>query len=267
MSVDVHATADGPADAPVVVLSGSLGSTLEMWEPQVAALAERFRVVRYDIRGHGRSPVPDGPYSMADLGGDVLRLLDRLGADRACFAGLSIGGMTGLWLAAHAPERVDRLAVLCTSALLGPADSWAQRAATVRERGAGAVAEAVVGRWFTPGFARREPGVAERMRAMVASTPAEGYAGCCTAIGRMDLRADLAAITAPTLVVAGADDPATPPEHAERIAAGITGARLRVLADAAHLASWEQADEVNGLLLGHFAPVGADPAADARPTT
>ncbi|ASU84761.1 3-oxoadipate enol-lactonase [Nocardiopsis gilva YIM 90087] len=261
MSIDVHSTVHGPPGAPVVVLSGSLGSTLEMWEPQVAALAQRFRVVRYDIRGHGRSPVPEGPYEMADLGGDVLRLLDRLGADRVRFAGLSIGGMTGLWLAAHAPERVERLAVLCTSALLGPAETWAQRAATVRAEGTGAVADAAVGRWFTPGFAEREPSVVERIRAMVASTPAEGYAGCCAAIERMDLRADLAAITAPTLVIAGAEDPSTPPEHAERITAGIGGARLRVVADAAHLASWEQADEVNGLLLDHFAAATTHPKA------
>ncbi|WP_046469032.1 3-oxoadipate enol-lactonase [Allosalinactinospora lopnorensis] len=253
MSVDVHHVADGPADAPTVVLSGSLGSTLDMWGPQVAALTPEFRLIRYDLRGHGKSPVPDGPYSIADLGGDVLRLLDRLGADRVHFAGLSIGGMIGMWLAAHAPDRIDRLALLCTSARLGPPEGWAQRAAVVREEGAGAVAAGVTQRWFTPGFAEREPEAAERMRAMVASSSSEGYAGCCAAIEHMDLRPELPRIAAPTLVVAGAHDPATPPEHAERIAGGISGARLRVLDGAAHLASWERADQVNELLREHFA--------------
>ncbi|GAA3755946.1 3-oxoadipate enol-lactonase [Spinactinospora alkalitolerans] len=253
MSVDVHYRIDGPDDAPAVVLSGSLGSTLEMWEPQAAALSGDFRVIRYDIRGHGSSPVPDGPYSMADLGSDVSRLLDRLGIARAHFAGLSIGGMTGMWLAAHAPDRVDRLALLCTSAQLGPPENWAQRAAAVRAEGVGAVAAGVLERWFTPAFAEREPDTVERLTAMVAGTPAEGYAGCCAAIEHMDLRADLPGITASTLVVAGADDPSTPPDHAQRIAAGIPGARMRVVPGAAHLASWEQAGMINPLLREHFA--------------
>ncbi|GAB3205103.1 3-oxoadipate enol-lactonase [Marinactinospora thermotolerans] len=252
MTVDVHHVIDGPEDAPVLILGGSLGSTLEMWEPQVADLARDLRVVRYDMRGHGRSPVPGGPYTIADLGADVVRLLDRLGVRRAHFAGLSIGGMTGMWLGAHAPERIDRLALLCTSALLGPPEGWSRRAATVRAEGTGAVAAGVVERWFTPGFAHAEPAVVERMTSMVAATPAEGYAGCCAAIERMDLRPDLPAIAAPTLVVAGADDPATPPAHAELIADAVPGARLEVVGPGAHLASWERADQVNPLLRAHF---------------
>lgn len=251
-AVELHHVLDGPAGAPVLLLAGSLGSTLEMWEPQVEALAGEFRVVRYDHRGHGKSPVPAGPYSIADLGADVLRLLDRLDVPSAQLAGVSLGGMTAMWLAAHAPERVDRLALLCTSAQLGPPQGWAERAATVRAEGTGAVAAAVVSRWFTPGYAARHPGEVARLTAMVAGTPAEGYASCCGAIEHMDLRADLARITAPTLVVAGADDPATPPEHAERIAAAISGARLSVLPGAAHLASWERADAVTGLLREHL---------------
>lgn len=250
--VDVSYSVDGPPDAPVLVLGGSLGSTREMWEPQVEPLARDFRVVRYDTRGHGESPVPDGPYTIADLGGDVVRLLDRLGAQRVHFAGLSIGGMTGMWLAAHAPERVDRLALICTSALLGPPEAWAQRAAAVLKEGAGVVADTVVSRWFTPEFARREPETVARMRDMIAATPPAGYAGCCTAIERMDLRADLARISAPTLAIAAAEDPATPPEHLERIAEGIGGAELRVVEHAAHVASWEAADEVTALLRSHF---------------
>nr|WP_184638815.1 3-oxoadipate enol-lactonase [Streptomonospora salina] len=259
MSVDVHHVVQGPRDAPLLVLSGSLGSTLQMWRPQIDALSQDFRVVAYDTRGHGGSPVPAGPYSLADLGGDVLRLLDRLGAERAHFAGLSLGGMTGMWLAARAPERIDRLALLCTAPHLEP-DGWRRRAETVRDEGTGAVADGVVQRWFTPGYAEREPGVAERMRAMVAGTPAEGYAGCCAAIQHMDLRPDLPRVAAPTLVVAGADDPATPPEHAERIAAAVPHARLHRV-DGAHLASWESADAVTGLLRTHFG------GGDDTPTT
>ncbi|GAB3465562.1 3-oxoadipate enol-lactonase [Streptomonospora sediminis] len=251
MSVDVHHTAEGPPDAPLLVLSGSLGSTLEMWRPQVGALADRFRVVCYDTRGHGRSPVPPGPYSLAELGGDVLRLLDRLGAERAHFAGLSLGGMTGMWLAAHAPDRIGRLALLCTAPKMAP-EGWKQRAATVREQGTGAVAASVVERWFTPAYAEREPATAADMRRMVAGTPAEGYAGCCTAIEHMDLRPDLAHISAPTLVAAGSQDPATPPAEAERIAAAVPGARLHVLDGGAHLASWECAAQTNELLRAHF---------------
>ncbi|GAA4925518.1 3-oxoadipate enol-lactonase [Streptomonospora halophila] len=257
MSVEVHHAVQGPPDAPLLVLSGSLGSTREMWRPQVEALAGRFRVVAYDTRGHGRSPAPPGPYSLADLGGDVLRLLDRLGAERAHFAGLSLGGMTGMWLAAHAPERVDRLALLCTSAEL-EREGWRQRAATVRDRGVGAVADGVVQRWFTPGYAAGRPRLVERMRAMVADTSDEGYAGCCTAIERMDLPPVLPRIAAPTLVVAGSEDPATPPDHAGRIAAAVPDARLHVLDGGAHLASWECAEEVDALLLDHFGAAGPE---------
>ncbi len=251
MRVDVHHVADGPEDAPVVVLSGSLGSTLRMWDPQVASLASEFRVVRYDHRGHGQSPTPDGPYSIADLGADALALLDRIGAQRVCFAGLSIGGMVGMWLAANAPDRIDRLALLCTSPRFPPPEAWAQRAALVREHGTAAVANSIVQRWFTRGFAERTPEVTARMRAMVASTPAEGYAGCCDALEKADMHPELSRITAPTMVVAGADDPASPPEHGERITSDVHGAQLRVLDSAAHLASWERADIVNDLLREH----------------
>ncbi|GAA1079846.1 3-oxoadipate enol-lactonase [Nocardiopsis composta] len=251
--VDVHAVVDGPAGAPVVVLAGSLGSTLEMWRPQVGPLlAAGLRVVRYDHRGHGGSPVPPGPYSIAGLGGDLLRLLDRIGAERASVAGVSLGGMVGMWAAALHPERINRLALLCTSALLGPPEGWTDRAATVRAEGTGAVAGPVVGRWFTPAYAEREPEAVARMRDTVAATPPEGYAGCCEAIADMDLRPELPGIGAPTLVLAGGDDPATPAEHARAIAGLIPGARLHVLDGGAHLASWECADQVNPLLVEHL---------------
>jgi 3-oxoadipate enol-lactonase/4-carboxymuconolactone decarboxylase len=252
-AVQLHHVVEGPAHAPVVVLGGSLGSTLAMWEPQLPALIERFRVVRYDHRGHGASPVPAGPYELADLGADVLALLDRLGIERAHHVGLSLGGMVALWLAEHAPERVDRLALLCTSAQLGPPQRWIDRAAAVLAAGdVGAVADAVVAGWFTPGFAAREPARVAAARAMIASSPPDGYAACCGAIERMDLTGELATVTAPTLVITGAEDPAAPLPHAERLAAGIPSARLAVVPDAAHVANLEQPAAVTKLLLDHL---------------
>ncbi len=238
----------------MVVLGGSLGSDLRMWEPQVAPLVERgFRVVRYDTRGHGASPVPPGPYELEDLGADVLALLDELDVERAHLVGLSLGGMTGIWLGVHASDRVASLVLCCTSAKLGPPEMWAERARTVRAEGTAAVAAAGVSRWLTPGYAERHPDRAEFLRAMIAAVPAEGYAACCGVIERMDLLDLLPKITAPTLVIAGADDPATSPEeHARPIAEGIPGARLEVVADAAHLGSYEQPARFGRLILDHL---------------
>ncbi len=250
--VRVHREVSGPSDGPVVVLANSLGSTLAMWDPQVAELARTSRVVRYDLRGHGGSPAPDGPYTIADLGGDLLALLDDLDVERASVCGLSLGAMVAMWVAAHAPDRIDRLVLCATSARLGPPEMWATRAETVVAKDVGAVADLVVGRWFTPAYAAGHPEVVKRMRAMIASCSAVGYAGCCRAIERMDLTGDLASIAAPTLVVVGADDVATPVEHAERIVAGIADARLAVVADAAHLVNVEQPAAVTRLVLDHL---------------
>ena len=251
-AVAVHAVVEGPADAPVVLLAGSLGSTLEMWDPQVPALTERFQVVRYDARGHGRSPVPLGPYSIDDLVDDAVALLDRLGVERASVVGLSLGGMTAMRLGAREPARVDRLVVLCSSALLGPSSAWTERAALVRADGTGAVAPAVVERWLTAEARAREPELVARLQDMIAGTAAEGYAACCEAIAEMDLRADLPRITAPTLTIAGAQDPATPPEHLAAVADAVPGATALVLPQAAHLASWEQSVAVNAAVLTHL---------------
>lgn len=256
-SVSVHhvvdASADLPPDAPAVILSNSLGSTLTMWDQQVAALARHFRVVRYDTRGHGESPVPVGPYTIDDLADDVIALLDRLHVARAHFVGLSLGGMTGLRLAARNPDRIDRLVLLCTSALLGPAKSWHDRAAVVRSQGTATVAEAVVERWYTASLAQREPDRIRAARDMVAATPAEGYASCCEAIAEMDLTGDLSSVAAPTLAIAGSDDPATPPSHLRRIAVGVCNGRLLVVPASAHLANDEQPDIVNRALIAHLA--------------
>ncbi|HTT28193.1 MAG TPA: 3-oxoadipate enol-lactonase [Solirubrobacteraceae bacterium] len=249
MPVEVRHRFRGKRGSPALVFTGSLGTDLTMWEPQAELLGPRFCTLRYDMRGHGKSPAPPGPYSIADLGGDLLALLDRLGIERASLCGLSIGGMISMWVAAHAPERVDRLVLCCTSAQLGPRESWLERAATVRADGVGAIADAVLGRWFTAGFAAAHPDVIERMRGILSSTDREGYAGCCEAIADMDLRPDLPSIIAPTLVVAGAEDPATPPEHGRLIADLIPGARFEVISPAAHLATIERPDLTTAMIL------------------
>ena len=241
-----------PADAPTVVLSNSLGSTLSMWDAQLPALSRVAQVVRYDTRGHGASPVPDGPYSLDDLADDVIALLDRLGLERVHFVGLSLGGMTGMRLAARDPERIERLVVLCTSPRLEPTQGWLDRAATVRSQGTGAVAYAVVSRWYTASFLARETERVAAAVATVAATPPEGYAGCCEAIAGMDLRPDLPSISAPTLAIAGADDPATPPPHLDLIAASVQDGRLLVVPESAHLANDEQPDTITPAILRHL---------------
>jgi 3-oxoadipate enol-lactonase len=252
-SCAVHHTFAGPEDAAVVVLSNSLGTTLEMWEPQAAVLDRDRRLLRYDMRGHGRSPVPETPYSIADLGADLIALLDRHGIERASLCGVSLGGMVSMWAAAHAPERVDRLILCSTSAIMGPPVSWTERAALVRREGMAAVADTVVARWFTPGFTAARPDVVASIWAQLASTPPEGYAGCCEAIKDMDQRPDLPSISAPTLVIAAEGDPSTPPAHARTIAGLIPGARLEVLDRGAHLVNVEEPDLVTPLLAAHLA--------------
>jgi 3-oxoadipate enol-lactonase len=239
----------GKRGSPALVFTGSLGTDLTMWEPQAERLRPRFCTLRYDIRGHGSSPVPPGPYSMADLGGDLLALLDRLGIERASLCGLSIGGMISMWVAAHSPERVERLVLCCTSAQLGPPSAWHERAAIVRAEGVGAVADAVLGRWFTAGFVAADPDEIARMRAILTATPPEGYAGCCEAIAEMDLTPDLPSIAAPTLVIVGEQDPSTPPEHGRRIADLIPGAQFEVISPAAHLATIERPDLTTAMIL------------------
>ncbi len=252
-AVALHHAADGPRDGPVLLLGGSLGTSLAMWDPQVPPLsAAGYRVIRFDHRGHGGSPVPAGPYEISQLGEDVLALMDRLQIARAAYAGLSIGGMVGQWLAIHAPERVTALVILCSAAHLPPPEPWRERAAAVRAAGSPeVVADAVVGRWFTEPYAAAHPAVVARHRAMIAATDAEGYAGCCEAIAGLDLRAGLPTVTAPTLVVGGAQDPAIPAAHSRAIAAAIPGARLEILDPGAHLASVERADTVSALIADH----------------
>jgi 3-oxoadipate enol-lactonase len=221
-----------------LVLAGSLGTTHRVWDANVAALAERFRVIRYDHPGHGGSP--PGPRSIEGFAGAVATVLDELELDRVTFCGLSVGGMVGIWLAAHRPERIERLVLACTAPRFPPPELWQERADAVRANGVEAVADVVVGRWFTPRFRDERPETVRRYRGMLVETPLEGYARCCDAIRDADLRSELARIAAPTTVILGAHDPAVSEENAAALA-GIANARVVEL-DAAHLANVEQPD-------------------------
>lgn len=248
----LHHRATGPAGAPALLMGGSLGTTLKMWDLQLP-LADHLRLVRFDHRGHGGSPTPPGPYELADLGADVLALMDALELRTASYCGISMGGMVGLWLAINAPERIEKLVLLCTSAHMPPPEAWQQRAHAVLEAGSTEpIADAVVGRWLTPAFASEAPEVRADLRAMLLATPATGYAWCCGALERMDLRAELPRIIAPTLIVSGSQDESTPLAMQEEIARAIPGARHEVVAPAAHIAAVEQADRVNRLIAGHL---------------
>ncbi len=249
--IALHHRIEGQEDAPVLVLSNSLGTTLKVWREQAPALRERFRLVRYDHRGHGGSPVPPGPYSLDGLGRDVLALLDNLGAERFSFCGLSIGGMVGMWLASEAPERVERLMLCCTPANFDP-DAYRSRARTVRERGVAEVADAILERWFTPAFRESHPDVLEWAGRMLREIPPEGYAGCCEAISGADLAERLGGIRAPTLIIAGAEDPAAPPDRSESIRDSIPDARLEILSPAAHLANVERPEAMTRAILDHL---------------
>ena len=254
-TVELDYRLEGPEGAPVLVLANSLGTTFRMWDEQAPALSERFRLLRYDHRGHGGSPVPPGPYGMDDLGRDVLALLDRLGIEHASFCGLSIGGMVGMWLASEAPERIERLVLCCTSARFEPPEAWSDRARTVRESGVGEISDAILDRWFTPPFHKSRPDIVEWAGRMLRDTPVGGYAGCCEAIRDADLRGRLGGIQAPTLVIAGADDPAAPVDKAEFIRDSIPDARLMVIEQSAHLANVEQPEAVTREILDHIDPV------------
>lgn len=243
----LHYADDGPRDAPVLLLAGSLGTTLAMWEPQLT-LAGPFRLIRIDHRGHGESPVPPGPYAMSELAADVLELLDDLALAKVAFCGLSLGGMVGMYLGAEHPDRLTSLTLCCTTAHFPDKAPWDERIAAVEDGGTGAVADTVVSRWFTPAWATAHPDVVGALRKQIAETPDAGYLGGCQAVAAWDHRDRLAAVAVPTLVIAGADDLATPPDpHAQTIAAGIPGARLEVL-PGAHLATIESAAVASRLI-------------------
>jgi 3-oxoadipate enol-lactonase len=235
----IHVEVEGPEQAPVLMLSNSLGTNLHMWDDQVAAFARHFRLVRYDRRGHGQSDVPKAPYSMERLGRDVLAILDGLGIAKVNWCGLSIGGMVGMWLGANAPGRFDKIILSNTSAYYSDKTTWDARIKLVREKGLAAVVDGTMERWFTKQFRERSPQAAGRIRSMFLATNPEGYIGCGEAIRDMDHRALLAKISAPTLVIAGRHDTGTPLEAGEFIAQHTPKARLAVL-ETAHIANVEE---------------------------
>jgi 3-oxoadipate enol-lactonase len=235
----IHVEIEGPEQAPVLVLSNSLATTLHMWDGQLESMTQRFRVLRYDPRGHGRSGVPAGPYSMERLGRDVLAVFDVLGIRKANWCGLSMGGMVGQWLAANVPERIERLVLSNTSSYFSDKAERDHRLKLVREKGIAAFAAANMERWFTKSFRERSPEVVAWIQGMFAATPLEGYIACGEAVRDMDHRELLPKIRVPTLVIAGKHDRATPVEASEYIKSRIPGAGLIVL-DAAHLSNVEQ---------------------------
>jgi 3-oxoadipate enol-lactonase len=226
---------------PVLLFSNSLGTDLSMWDPQMLELQRRFRILRYDTRGHGQSSVTPGDYTIEQLGRDVLGLLDSLRLERVHFCGLSMGGMIGMWLGIHAPNRLDRLVLSNTAARIGTKEMWNARIATVRKDGMKSVAAAVIERWFTPEFRAASAEKVARAQRTLENSPQEGYAACCAAIRDMDQCKAVAQIKAPTLVIYGSSDPVTPASDAQFLTDRIRGA-VKVELAAAHLSNVEQAD-------------------------
>ncbi|MDP3410871.1 3-oxoadipate enol-lactonase [Bosea sp. (in: a-proteobacteria)] len=230
---------DGPADAPVLMLSNSLGTNLSMWDPQIPEWSKRFRVLRYDSRGHGLSVATDRAFSIDTLGKDALAILDHFGIAQAHWCGVSKGGMVGQWLATNARERMGRLVLANTAAHMGPPSLWDDRIAMARSKGMDALVQGVLARWFSPRFREAEPATVARVGTMLTTTPAIGYATCCAAIRDMDQREAIRSVSNPVLVIIGTVDPATPPAAGHLIAQAIPGARTVEL-DAAHLSNLEQ---------------------------
>lgn len=243
---------DGPRYAPVAVLLPTLGVKWSVWEPQMPELTRERRVLRVNHRGHGTSPAPPGPYSVPELGGDLLSLLDRCGLERVSLIGSGLGAMVSLWAAATEPSRVDRLALVSTTAWTPPSPRWHGIGNRARTFGVGAVAEEATRSWFTPGFSERRPDIVTRFAEEFRRIDPEGYAGCCAAVAGVDHRALAARVKAPTVVLSGAHDPQTPPGHGRRLARDLPDAHFEVVNGAAHLVGVERADRVNDLLLRHL---------------
>jgi 3-oxoadipate enol-lactonase len=235
----IHVEVEGREDAPALMLSNSLGTNLHMWDDQAGEFAKHFRLIRYDRRGHGQSGVPAGPYSMARFGKDVIAVLDALDIDKTNWCGLSMGGMVGQWLGANAPDRVEKLVLSNTNFYYADKAPWQDRIKAVSEKGLDALVDANMQRWFTAGFRNSAPRQMARMKEMFIATKVPGYVACCEAIRDMDFRSSNSRIAAPTMVIVGAQDPATPPSAGEAIAKQIPGAAL-VSLDAAHISNMEQ---------------------------
>ena len=257
---------EGPDDAPVLMISNSLGTNLHMWDGQMAVFTKHFRVVRYDSRGHGESTAPPGPYSLDQLGRDAVAILDALGIEKAHWLGLSKGGMVGQWMLTHARERIGRAVLANTSAHMGMPDGWNDRMRLVREQGMAAITDGVIDRWFTKTFQKARPDEIDRIRAMLHATPPQGYMGCMSAIRDMDQREAIRAVTNPVLVIIGSEDPATTPEQGKVIASNIAGAKTVIL-DAAHLSNVEDADAFTQAVIKFLTAPAAANAKPARTST
>ena len=248
---------EGPVEGPPVVLAPALGTTAAVWDSLAAALREDYRVVRFDLRGHGGSPVPPGPYTMSELADDVVRLADELGlVDRFALVGLSIGGAVGQVLALEQPDRLESLVLCCTVPRFGEPAGWIDRAAQVRSQGMATLAEPSRGRWFTDEFRRGHPDEVERLIDMITATPVEGYAGCCEALARFDLWSRVEKVTAPTRVIAGERDPSAPLPEVREMSERIPGADLVVLEDVSHVANVAAPERFNDAVRAHLERTG-----------
>lgn len=250
---------DGAPDAPILMLSNSLGTDLHMWDPQMPEFSRRFRVVRYDSRGHGGSVADGGPYSIASLGRDALAIMDALDLHKVNWCGLSLGGMVGQWLLAHAPERIERAVLANTSSYIPDSRVYNTRILTVQKHGMASVAQAVADRWFTPEFQGADPAAVERIATMLRHTPAQGYIAACAAVRDMDQRETVRRANRPTLVIAGSRDPATPPNLGREIADSIDGARYVEL-EAAHLSNIEQPEAFTAAVVNFLTAPARKPA-------
>lgn len=247
-----HYVVDGSADSPTLVLGNPLGTTLEVWDAMMADLTEHFQVVRFDVRGHGGSVQKTANWTISDLASDVLAVLDDLGIRRAHFAGMSLGGALGMYVAIHYPERINRLALVCTAAQISTPDYWRKQARTIRNHGMAETAERSMKYWFSEGFLLSQPATVTRIQKMLASIDAPGYAACCEAIADLDLQPDLPRIAADTLVAIASGDQVTSLSDAETLLARISSSEMEVISGAAHLANVERPELVADLLLYHF---------------
>jgi 3-oxoadipate enol-lactonase len=248
--ITINCQVDGPEDAPILAFSNSLATSLAMWDGQAEAFAGKYRVLRYDNRGHGGTPPVAGPYTIEMVARDFVGVLDALGIERVSFCGLSMGGMVGQWLGINAPHRVDRLVLSNTTSYFPNKEMWRERIEMAEKDGIGAIAEASITRWFTPEYVadNRNAAIIESARDFIMKTTREGYLGCCVAIRDMDFRSELGRIEVPTLVIIGEQDPATLPEYGEIIANGIPGAHSVTIKQAAHLSNIEQSEAFNQTL-------------------
>ncbi|MBI5262436.1 MAG: 3-oxoadipate enol-lactonase [Bradyrhizobium sp.] len=245
----LNVSVEGRDGGPTLMLSNSLGSTLQMWDPQMKALTQVFRVIRYDTRGHGKSDVPAGPYSMERFGRDVLAILDDLNIAKVHWCGLSMGGMIGQWLGANAPGRMGKIILANTACYYPDPTNWMNRIKAVKEGGLAALADTIISNWLTADFREREPQITARMKAMLQASPVEGYVACCEALSRLDQRDLLSRIKSPTLVIAGRHDMSTPISAAEFIRSRIPGASMTIL-DSAHISNVEQPHAFTDAVVG-----------------